>query len=339
MMKNNDLIYWLLVFTILLLTGCGVAAEYGPPDTRTFGREAATVQEVTFFSAPFTLVGDLRLPVEGEQHPAVILVHGDGQATRHGAVTLGPMIELFLRNGYAVLSWDKPGSGASTGAFEHALRQRAAILSDAVHVLADNPAIDGSRIGLWGISQAGWVMPLALEENNGVAFMIVASGGAEDSLEQMGYLMGQRVLTAGGTAAEAAVMEQNYPQIGKARTYAAYRAAMDNLHTIPDLDRKIGFTIEDKTEAEWTPWPEDIDAFFDPVAVLEQTTIPVLAFFGERDRYIDPVQGAAAYTAALEEAGNLDYEVIVLPHLDHVFTTHPDYLQALESWLQHFPGN
>ncbi len=336
-MAKRKFIFLLLMVVVLLLTGCGVKAEYGPRNTQPFGREDAIVQEVTFQSGKFTIVGDLRLPVEGEQHPAIILVHGDGPATRHGAVAFGPMIELFLRQGYAVFSWDKPGSGTSAGELDsgYKLRQRAAILNDAVKVLADNPAIDASRIGLWGISQAGWVMPLALEKTNDVAFMIVASGGAEDGLEQMGYQMGQRVLTAGGTAAEVAIMEQNYPQIGKARTYAEYRTAMDNLHTIPNLDRKIGFEIEDKTEAEWTPWPDDIDAYFNPVEVLEQTTIPVLAFFGQRDRFIDPAQGAAAYAAALQQAGNPDYEIIVLPNLDHVFTTHPDYLQTMESWLQH----
>jgi len=41
--------------------------------------------------------------------------------------------------------------------------------------------------------------------------------------------------------------------------------------------------------------------------LLQQTTIPVLAFFGELVKYIDTVQGAQDYRTALQTAGNKDY--------------------------------
>jgi predicted acyl esterase len=91
----------------------------------------------------------------------------------------------FVDAGYAVLVWDKPGSGDSTGEFdgEQTLTQRAEILVDAIEWLMDESTIDESRLGVWGLSQAGWVMPLALTMTDDISFMIVVSGGAEDYVQ------------------------------------------------------------------------------------------------------------------------------------------------------------
>jgi pimeloyl-ACP methyl ester carboxylesterase len=247
------------------------------------------------------------------------------------------MIRRFLRNGYAVFSWDKPSSGESTGQLdeEHKVSQRAAILADGLQALAQHPAVDGDRIGLWGLSQAGWVMPLALELTDDVAFMIVVSGGGEDSIEQMAYQIGRRLHDNGGTAEQAALYEQMHAQFAKATTYEEYHQAMEQLLEIPDLNRLTGITFEMTPEDAWQPWPEEIGAFFDPMTIIEHTTIPMLVFFGEWDKLVDPVQGAAAYEAALQRAGNPDYQIVMMPHAGHVFTSSPDYLDILEDWLQH----
>jgi dipeptidyl aminopeptidase/acylaminoacyl peptidase len=137
-----------IVFLTLILTSCGSGTSYGPETSKTFGNESAVVQEVSFKSNGFNTVGDLRSPAEGDTHPAIIMIHGDGDATRDGRVPFELMIEIFLRNGYAVFSWDKPGSGESTGNLEHAISQRADILIDGIQVLVDNPSIDSTQIGL-----------------------------------------------------------------------------------------------------------------------------------------------------------------------------------------------
>ncbi|NIV39209.1 MAG: prolyl oligopeptidase family serine peptidase [Anaerolineae bacterium] len=69
--------------------------------------------------------------------------------------------------------------------------------------------------------------------------------------------------------------------------------------------------------------------------IIEHTTIPVLAIYGEKDTIIDPVQGAEAYEAALQAAGNQDYQIVVLPNSAHVFTNLPKYQDTMETWLQH----
>jgi hypothetical protein len=339
-----------MVFCLLpiLMMGCDKDEfEFGPEITRQFGTESALVQEVRFSSQDFTVVGDLRFPVVGDQHPVIMMIHGSGEATRRGAVDFVPMIEIFLRQGYAVFSWDKPGSGESEGDFTQGFEstERAKIIRDAIGVLAEHPSVDPSTVGLWGISQAGWVMPMALEMTDAVDFMIVVSGGGEDGIEQGAYQTAQRLLCDGGSPEDASVVEQYWAIMNKAAVYDEYRTAVQILLEIPWIVNNTPVTL--KSEDDWSPWPREIDAFFDPTEVLRTTTIPILAFFGALDKNIDPVQGAQAYESALSEASNQDFEVVVIPGAGHVMIEvetgcigestgseyMTEYLETLEFWL------
>ena len=81
---------------------------------------------------------------------------------------------------------------------------------------------------------------------------------------------------------------------------------------------------------------------------IEHTNMPMLVFFGELDKNIDPVQGAQAYEAALHSAGNQEYQIEVIPGVAHVLMPAktgcigestsreyaPEYLETMEAWLQ-----
>lgn len=308
----------------------------------------ASESVVRFRSGDFELVGTLHLPAGTGPHGALIMVHGSGPQTRESTPSSGLIRRRFVDAGYAVFSWDKPGSGESAGDFdqEHAKTQRATILTDGVRLLAEHPAVDPDHIGVWGLSEAGWVMPLALDMTDNIAFMIVVSGGGEDSIEQQVYQWTQRARCGGATDEELAIMERHGSAALKATTYTEYRNAMEPILTIANVDRYVGVNIELADENEWSPWPRNIDAFFDPIQVIEQTTIPVLAIFGEHDTAVDPIQGAEAYQAALERAGNTLFRVEVIPDVGHTLTPSsadgcvtggggyaPRYLELIDEWI------
>jgi pimeloyl-ACP methyl ester carboxylesterase len=326
-----------LFLLVLLLAACGAAVERKDIGIRSFGSQEASVEEVRFRSGRFRVVGDLRMPAGEGPHPAIIMVHGDGAATRNGAAQFGPMIEIFLRNGYSVFSWDKPGSGESTGELDggRKITERTQILADAIDVLVEHPQIDPDRIGLWGISQAGWVMPKALKSTDHVAFMIVVSGGAEDGFEQGGYMVGRKVLGASASEEQAALVETYRPQAHKAATYEEYLEAMEILMEIPALLELMDLEIT--KESKWKPISRDEDGFYDPMEDIERTNIPILVFFGARDLIVDPVQGAEAYEAAFQAASNPNGQIVVLPNSAHVFTNHPEYQSTMEAWIQALP--
>jgi len=336
-----------------LLIGCEKETDtdpdpaYQPIVKKQFGSMIANVQEVSFQANDFTIVGDLRMPVDGDVHPLIIMVHGSGGATRNGAVPFVPLIEIFLRNGYAVLSWDKPGSGKSTGEFRngYTITDRAKIIVSAIKVMLDNPSIGNTTMGLWGISQGGWVLPKVLDMTNHITFMIVVSGGGEDGIEQYAYQMGQVAACAGESQENIVKVEKYWSQMAKASDFVEYKEAADILVTIPSIVQHTGFQVSE--ENEWNPWPREIDAFFDPMDVIRNTTIPMLVFFGELDKNVDPVQGARAYEAALEQAGNTDYMIKVIEGVGHILTPAttgclsepvsseyvPEYLDTIDDWL------
>jgi len=60
---------------------------------------------------------------------------------------------------------------------------------------------------------------------------------------------------------------------------------------------------------------------FDPVPVLEKVKCPVLAINGEKDLQVPPKENLSAIKSALEKGGNKNFEVKMLPGLNHLFQT------------------
>jgi WD40 repeat protein/formylglycine-generating enzyme required for sulfatase activity/poly(3-hydroxybutyrate) depolymerase len=323
-------------------TATAIPTESVPTPTPT------KVEEIRFQSDHFSLVGDLQVPGGEGKHPVIIMVHGDGGIDRYDSGKYRPIMKCFLRAGYAVFSWDKQGTGESTGEFVDGawvITDRASILADAVELLKEHPAIDPERIGTWGISQAGAVMPMALTMTDDIAFMIVVSGPGVDSIDQTAYLIGQQLLCQGYSEKEAKLAEQSYAGVCKASAYEEYRENKANLVQFPCA---LNFTGKDIIpEDEWSPWDRNVDAFFNPLSVIEQTTIPVLAFFGEKDTQVNPFQGSQAYEEALQKAENQNYRVELIPGVNHVLALAetgcmnehrarvyaPEYLDLMEEWL------
>lgn len=115
--------------------------------------------------------------------PAVVMVHGSGRLTRR--LMLGDTRNL-ARMGVAVLAYDKRGVGESGGTyrgggadFEVTLRELAGDAASAMTALRAEPRIDSMRVGYFGASQAGWIIPLASSSpNRAPRFAILLSAPA-----------------------------------------------------------------------------------------------------------------------------------------------------------------
>ena len=76
-----------------------------------------------------------------------------------------------------MLGYDKRGVGESTGDWNAATYEDlAGDAISAVEYLKTRRDIDAAQIGLLGISQAGWIMPLAAIRTKDIAFLISVSG-------------------------------------------------------------------------------------------------------------------------------------------------------------------
>jgi dienelactone hydrolase len=145
-----------------------------------------------FDNAGARLAFTLDLPEGRGPFPAVVLGHGSGRVTRD---QLRFVAARFTSFGFAVLRFDKRGVGESTGTFvlvgtkdsPWVFPQLASDVAAGVRFLRTRPEIDAHRIGLFGASQAGWILPLAARELGGVSFMILWSGPVSSVGQEMFY--------------------------------------------------------------------------------------------------------------------------------------------------------
>jgi pimeloyl-ACP methyl ester carboxylesterase len=111
-------------------------------------------------------------------HPAVVILHGSGRADGlHDAPDYRIHANAFVRQGLAVLVYDKRGLGDSQGDFSTAVYDDFAhdALS-AVRFLRSREDIDPRRIGLLGTSEGGWLTPEVAARAGDIAFVINKCG-------------------------------------------------------------------------------------------------------------------------------------------------------------------
>lgn len=281
-------------------------------------------QDVRFASGRFTIVGSLLTPRSAAPHPVIVYVWGSGPTDIKKHIERSQILKKFLARGFAVLLYDKPGSGQSSGEFDHShlFAELAGILVDAIAVLKQNDAINPRAIGLYGSSQASYVMSVALSRTRDVAFVIAWSCPMQNSIEQSAYLVRNYVLCDGGTQAQADAAQQAYRQRGRAQSYAEYRAAAEVLENIPAIRDGLGWAGVE-SEEEFTPPDSASERFLDPSATVASLQIPVLALFAEHDRQIDAVQGATAYRRMLASATQKLSAVVLIPGADHNMNLSP----------------
>jgi dienelactone hydrolase len=185
-MKRNAPTWKKVLPALCLLLALGMAC-------RIYHREYAASREelVQFTNEDATLRGTLFLPTTPGPHPAVVIVHGSGDFKRR---LYRIWADRIVRAGIAVLLYDKRGVGDSTGHYEgdnNTSPENLALLAgDAaagVGYLALRSDIRKDRIGLLGISQGGWIVPLAAEKSHYVAYMVLLSGPTVTVGEQNDY--------------------------------------------------------------------------------------------------------------------------------------------------------
>ena len=139
--------------------------------------EQVKIVNIEFHSNGAKLSGSIVFPNNEKMHSAVVFVHGSGKQKRnlHWA-------KRFASNGIAALVYDKRGVGHSGGEYksnQSVSEKNIELLSDdavaAVKLLRRHPETSALPIGLTGISQAGWIVPLAAEKDKSVDFIALWS--------------------------------------------------------------------------------------------------------------------------------------------------------------------
>lgn len=296
-------------------------------------------QDVRFASGDIPLRGTLFIPGSPGPHAAVVLLHGSGPQTRESPIYY--FADQFARNGIAALIYDKRNTGRTD---IPATQQGGGTLSDfandaaaAIRYLRAFPAIvDPRRIGLWGSSEGAWIAPMAAERIEGVAFLVLVSGGGVSPARHALHDEEVRLRARGLNGTEFR------------RAMALVRLAHEYVRSQSDADwNRFERQLDQSRGESWFPaidsfpiklprlspaW-KDPDLDYDPVPLLERLRVPVLVVLGAEDE-VTPIT-ARVTRAALRKAGNTDYLVRQIPGADHGLWVTP---AGDDSWLSQRPA-
>lgn len=261
---------------------------------RVYG-EDYTIEDVEFTSHAVQLSGSIVLPKDGFIHSAVVFVHGSGEQKRNMR-----WAERFASQGIAALVYDKRGVGLSGGEYERKQSvsgQNIALLADdaiaALGVLRRHLKTRGLPLGLTGISQAGWIVPLAAQKTDGLDFMVLWSGPV--------------------------------CKVSEEDIFSKYTADLDS-ERVPSYEE----ALESRTIKYI--WPDFLGKDSDPSESLAQLDIPGLWVFGGQDGSI-PVDLSIERLNALTASGHdFDYALFsYLGHnnMSETFITVTDWIKRI----------
>ena len=303
-------------------------------------------EDVRFSNGSIHLAGTLTSPASGARHPAIILVHGSGAENREYML---PWARFLIRHGIAVLGYDKRGVGESTGDWNTAsFDDLAGDVVAAFEYLKTRRDIDGAQVGLLGISQAGWIMPLAAVRARDIAFLISISGAgvpaAETTIDQARNEMTMTGMPTQTVEEIVALMKLQYEFAKTGHGWDEYAAAREKLAARMG---KPPDTIPGTPDAPYLQFIKRL-YFYDPVPTLRQLQTPTLALWGELDNNVLAEKNKAAWESALKAGGNRDYTLTILPKADHaqweaktgsnaetksLQRVVPAYFTTVQSWL------
>jgi pimeloyl-ACP methyl ester carboxylesterase len=300
-----------------------------------------------------------------------VLVSGSGPQNRDeslgGGIAMKPfrlLADALTRAGVAVLRYDDRGVGRSTGEFAAAVTADfASDAAAAIDYLLTREDINPDQIGLIGHSEGGLVAAMLGAQNEDLDFIISLAGPGVNGRDVL-RLQNRRLMEAEGATqeqidAQLAFVEDMFTVLDDPEAMEAltYEFALEQAETLPEEQRLALGDIEQyariaaaQTAQQYTAGWFGSFLNYDPAPDWAQTTIPVLALFGGKDVQVDAEQNAPAVEAALAEAGNEDYEVVVLPNANHLFQEAetgglseyatlpaefaPDFLPTILEWLQ-----
>jgi uncharacterized protein len=168
-----------------------LGAASGAGKVRTVGDHREV--DLRFTSRDTGLAGTLFLPVGGGAHPAVVWVHASGE---HERLRYGPLVDAFVKSGIGLFSYDKRGVGESGGTCCPADADDAGVAEfgeqandalAALEAVRSRPEVNADHVGYLGVSQAGWIVPIAATQSPHVAFAVLVSGATVTTGEEQFY--------------------------------------------------------------------------------------------------------------------------------------------------------
>jgi pimeloyl-ACP methyl ester carboxylesterase len=275
------------------------------------------VLDVTIPHGDVTLAGSWFVPAGPGPFPAVVFLHGSGDAARLG---LGDRarVQAYLREGIAVLVYDKRGVGGSTGDYRRVgMRELADDGLAALDWLGGRTEVRRDARGFDGRSQGCWLAEMAAATPaHDVAFVVAQVGGGVAPWRQELYRVGAELRAAGADAATVdsarAWVRLHYAVAKGDSSWERYRQVAESLRGVPWLELKRPYASPEQARASW----ERLSSY-EPAPDLARMRCPLLAVLGAEDRSTPTDETAQAFRRSVRPEGAATFEVRVLPGAGH----------------------
>jgi pimeloyl-ACP methyl ester carboxylesterase len=311
-------------------TGGAVYVKDGKGGIERWSHVPLKVTRTHFVSDGTTLAGLLVEPLAGSRTRPLLVHSGLGSNDHgwlYGETFLSHEPYLFAAKGISTFVYDRHGSGESAGKFHinfHRLARDLVAASEEARRLARGRY---GRLGLYGISQGGWVSPLAAHEAR-ADFMVINSSGVfspleEDASEVINNLRakghGEEILAKAREVIAAAqvIRTSNYLQgfeklalVTEKYGNEPWFAAIDG-----DLTTSIVRASEQELRAKAGQNPMEMSWNHDSVAVLRRVSLPTLWVLAAEDRE-SPRELTIARLRMLQKEGK-PIQVVTFPSTDH----------------------
>ena len=322
----------ILAAVVLILGACTVRTEQeaATPEPRF---APGTTVDFTFDSSGLTLSGIFDTPAEQESEALILLVHGYGGSNVRERNSYADLRQRFNAKGVATAVWDKPGQGQSEGTFDinQSVFSSAQEVLDAANALREANAPGSGKIGIWGVSRAGWIAPIALSQDADIEFWISVSGTtAEDNFS---YLLLANLPHEGGTVEQAEQFAEEWRRgceiFRDGGSFDLYQGATRNLRANEYIRQMRG---EWQTRAQYEAWQQRCNAgscagvdddmcsyvhVEDFETMLSSLDVDTLAIFGEKDLNVDWRKTRRVYQATIGQNPNASLAIASFEDADH----------------------
>lgn len=305
--------------------------------------QSSLSEEVSFNNENIKLSGTLYLPDNiSKPVPTLIALHPSGPGERENVI-FEHLIDDLPQKGIAVFVYDRRGSGESGGNLQFSDYYNLA--EDAVSAkkaLSEIEKIDGDKIGFWGLSQGGWLAPLAATIAENAAFSISVVGAGVTPSEQMLYYSINNLSNEGFSEEDIGEMSDLWADFedfmaGK-KSYEEIRSIVKTVDDKPWLDMILIPDSESIPEdPRKTGWYTEYS--YDPVATISDLQAPAIYIFGGNDDLI-PVEKSISRLRKYSDQ-NQEISWYIINQGNHVISRgdipqEPEKLKPLDIEEYHF---
>ncbi|MEV6641504.1 alpha/beta hydrolase [Amycolatopsis sp. NPDC051371] len=303
------------------------------------------MHEVTFSSAEVVLAGSLVVPDRRAPVPGVVMVGGSGPSDRNNDTFFPPIRRGLVEAGFAVLSYDKRGVGASSGDWlAGTIGDFAVDAVAALDFLRCQPGVQAETTGLFGHSEGGWVVLHAAARQDVPWVVTNGCPGMTPAVQDRYALATALQAIAGVTLHDAEVTLALYDRLVEAgRRGADFAEAARLVQSCP-----IPSSVEGLFGEYWSETNESVWEFtkrkqdHDPIPDVLRLRCPHLATFGGADELVPVADSIGLFATAAcdaERHPQATLTVEVFPHADHRVQVQggtalvTGYVETLVGWM------